>query len=117
MKKLLLTTLVAAFALGYGFAAEAGVRFITDVPQNSVWGGRPSSSSTHTSGQSRCAAAGYTKTRDSCGRGKVPVGACPYSPKFFKDCCEPEYSHSKEYCYQKGKTPSRHSCGGMYACE
>ena len=115
MRKLWTFLLAATFSVIGGYSATAGVRFITDVPYNTIES--VVSSSASESGQSRCAAAGYTKTVDSCSRGKIAVRPCPYNSRYFKACCEPQYKHSKEYCYKKGKTPSRHSCAGMYACE
>lgn len=115
MRKIWLFVLAAVLLTG-AFRANAGVRFITDVPQNSYYGKPSSGSSVAGNNNNRCTAAGYTKTRASCGD-KVAVKPCPYNKRMFKACCDREYSHSKEYCLSRGLTPSRRSCEGMYACE
>lgn len=116
MRKFWLFFMALAIVAGSSFAACAGVRFITDVPQNSYYGKKGSSSSSQ-SGESRCAAEGYTKTQNSCGKGRYAVKPCPYNGNYYKACCDNEYSHSAQYCLSKGLKPSRHSCEGMYACE
>ncbi len=95
--------------------AKAGVRFITDVPQNTIHDKK--SSNSYTSPKIKCSSAGYTKTIDSCGKDKVAVLPCPYNPTYYKECCAPEYKYSKNFCYKKGKKPSKKSCAGLYACE
>lgn len=114
MRKIWLFVLAVVLLAG-AFQANAGVRFITDVPQNTIQGKLPSVSNSERN-KSRCYSAGYTKTRASCGD-KVAVKPCPYNKRMFKACCDREYSHSKEYCLSRGLAPSRRSCEGMYACE
>ena len=128
MRKLWTFLLVLAL-IGSALTARAGVRFITDVPQNTIQGklqsvlgqldgaqGKLPKVSNSERNRSRCISAGYTKTRSSCGD-KVAVRPCPHNTRMFKGCCDREYSHSKEYCLSRGLKPSRRSCEGMYACE
>lgn len=105
--------LVAIFVSG-AFSAHAGVRFITDVPQNSVQGKVPSTYA-KSQGKRDCQSAGYNET--SCDEDEFLVKRCPYDGRYYKACCNKEYSHSKSYCTSRGKRPSRRSCEGLYACE
>ena len=65
MRKLWTFLLVLAL-IGSALTARAGVRFITDVPQNTIQGKLPKVSNSERN-RSRCISAGYTKTRSSCG--------------------------------------------------
>lgn len=110
--------ILGVFILGVMLAASsvayAGVRFITDVPRNSFSGKAQPNSSASIS--SRCAAAGYTKTAKSCGKGKIATNPCPYGGGYYKSCCDEEYQYTKEYCIRRGLKPSANSCEGKHAC-
>lgn len=96
------------------YNANAGVRFITDVPQNAVDTRSPNGSSSSQGGRD-CRAAGYTIT--SCNNGKIAIGRCPYAGTYFKACCEKRYTSSKDFCLKRGKKASKDSCAGLHACE
>ncbi len=115
MRKLWILLFVSILVTGGAWKAQAGVRFITDVPQNSFLGRPPKISSSQRQ-LNHCLSAGYTQTKKSCGD-KVAVNPCPYNKQMFKACCDKEYSHSKEYCLKRGLQPSRRSCEGLYACQ
>ena len=104
--------LICAFCLST-FAAQAGVRFITDVNRNSI--NTPKSSHSVNISRSQCISEGYTLT--SCPSGEMKVGYCPSNPKYFKECCERKYRYHKEQCRKFGLKASSKTCGGRYACE
>ena len=108
------TFLLATAFIFAAFSAQAGVRFITDVPQNTVQGKLPSAYA-KSKGKRDCQSAGYNKT--SCSEDEYLVKRCPYDGRYYKACCDKEYSHSKSFCLSRGKKPSRRSCEGLYACE
>lgn len=94
-------------------AAWAGVHFLVQDGEQYI-SDQQGTGSAGPAGGNECETYGYRITH--CEPGFIPAGSCPYSSRYYKECCPEEYIYTPEECQAQGKMPSTFSCGGLYSC-